>query len=56
MGVDANQWACLVAYWFEWETKKKIDQLTYARGVIVNVSKYGCGGKAEVETFQPFFF
>jgi hypothetical protein len=27
MGVDANQWASLVAYWCEQETKKKTNQL-----------------------------
>jgi hypothetical protein len=61
MGVDANQWESLVAYWFEQDTKKKTYQLTYVRGAIMNVSKYGCGGrvgaKAElVYHFQPSFF
>jgi len=59
MGVDANQRASLVAYWFEQDTKKKIDQLTDARGVIINVSKYGHGGRTRAEAklvchFQPF--
>ncbi len=49
MGVDANQRASLVAYWFEQDTKKKIDQLTNARGVIINVSKYGHGGRTRAE-------
>jgi hypothetical protein len=59
MGVDANQRTSLVAYWFEQDTKKKIDQLTDARGVIINVSRYGHGGKTRAEAklvchFQPF--
>jgi len=58
MVVDVNQWVSLVAYWSEQETKKKIDELTDARGVVMNVSKYGCGGRAGVEAklvchFQP---
>ncbi len=61
MGVDANQWASLVAYWFEQETKKKTNQLTDIRGTVMNVSKYGHEGRTGVETklvchFQPFFF
>ncbi len=60
MGVDANQWASLMAYWFKQETKEKTDQLTDARGAIMNVSKYGRKGRARVKAklvcyFQPFF-
>jgi hypothetical protein len=59
MSVDVNQRASLVAYWFEPDTKKKIDQLTDARGVIINVNKYGHGGRTRDEAklvchFQPF--
>jgi hypothetical protein len=59
MGVDANQWASLVAYWSKRETKKKTNQLTYVRSVVINVNKYGCGGRTGVEAkiichFQPF--
>jgi hypothetical protein len=61
MGVDANQWESLVAYWSEQDTKKKTDQLTNARGAVMNVSKYGRGGRAGAEAklvchFQPSFF
>ncbi len=61
LGVDVNQWASLVAYWSEQETKKKTNQLTDTRGVVMNVSKYGHEGRAEVKTklvchFQPSFF
>jgi hypothetical protein len=61
MGVDANQWASLVAYWSEQETKEKTDQLTDTRGVVMNVNKYGHGGRARAKAklvchFQPFFF
>ncbi len=60
MGVDANQWASLVTYWSERETKKKTNQLTDARGAVMNVSKYKHGGKAGAKAklvchFQPFF-
>jgi hypothetical protein len=60
MGVDINQWTSLVAYWSERETKKKTNQLIDARGVVMNVSKYGCGGKVGAEAklvchFQPSF-
>jgi hypothetical protein len=59
MSVDANQRASLVAYWFEPNTKKKIDQLIDARGVIINVNKYGHGGRTRAEAklvchFQSF--
>jgi hypothetical protein len=61
MGLDTNWWASLVAYWFERETKKKTNQLTNARGAIMNVSKYGGGGRVRAKAklvchFQPSFF
>jgi hypothetical protein len=61
MGVDANQRASLVAYYSEHDTKKKTYQLTYARGAVMNVSKYGRGGRVGAEAklvchFQPSFF
>jgi hypothetical protein len=49
MGVDANQRTSLVAYWSKQDTKKKTNQLTDARGVIINVSKYGHGGRTRAE-------
>ncbi len=48
-----------MAYWFKQETKKMTDQLTNARNAIMNVSKYGHGGKAKAKVklgcfhFQP---
>jgi hypothetical protein len=36
-------------YWFEHDTKKRSEQLMYARGVVMNVNKYECRGKARVE-------
>jgi hypothetical protein len=61
MGVDANQWASLVAYLSEQDTKKKANRLIDARGAFMNVSKYGRGGRARAEAklvchFQPFFY
>ncbi len=49
MGVEQSQWDTLVAYWFERATKKRADQLTGARGAVLNVSKYGRGGKVMAE-------
>jgi hypothetical protein len=43
--VHQEQWESLVKYWFEHATKERASQLTYARGTVVKVSKYGCGGK-----------
>jgi hypothetical protein len=50
-----------VAYWSEQDTKKKTNQLTDARGAVMNVSKYGRGGRVGAKAklvchFQPFFF
>jgi hypothetical protein len=62
MGVETSQWDTLVAYWSERATKKRTDQLTGARGVVMKVSKYGRGGKAMAEhklvthCFQPTMF
>ncbi len=49
MGVETSQWDTLVAYWFEHATKKRTDQLTSARSVVMKVNKYGWGGKTMVE-------
>jgi hypothetical protein len=49
MGVETSQWDTLVAYWSERATKKRIDELTSAKGAVMKVSKYGRGGKAMVE-------
>ncbi len=49
MGVETSQWDTLVAYWSKHAAKKRTNQLTSARGVVMKVSKYERGGKAMAE-------
>jgi hypothetical protein len=49
VGVEQSQWDTLAAYWSERATKKRIDQLTGARGAVLKVNKYGRGGKVMAE-------
>ncbi len=49
MGCGCRLMEKIGGYWFEYGTKNRSEQLIYIIGVVMNVSKYKCGGKVGVE-------